>query len=189
MKYRIKNTDTTIKIIAIYQILGGVVGLIYIIWLLLGPNPNDGLNLLIYGLVAFVMFSIPILSGILLLQGSNLKKGLVFSSIAQALQVIAIIGKGYIYEFYSGGMLMVGIEVFDGFEYHVRGGISSGLSFGTFSEEYSRFIKLNVLALIILLVLINIYKEKYVRGNDSISDEIDIFGTIDSNETASDKPE
>jgi hypothetical protein len=159
MKFRIKNTKTTLRIIAIYQILGGIFGIGLVGWLLRSTGQINGPLLLIFCL-AFFLFGLSIHSGNLLLKEGSLKTGLIFSTILQALQIIALGIGGYTYEFFSGAKATIGIDFTNGFEF----GLNASLSTFTFNINASDpvfFIKINVLAIIVLSILIDIYEEFY----------------------------
>jgi len=102
MKFRIKNTKTTINIIGYYQIVGGIVGIISAVMALFRwTNAINGPLLLIY-LFAFFLFAFSIQSGNLILQKNRQKKGIIYSMILQGLQIVLIAVGGNKYEFYSG---------------------------------------------------------------------------------------
>lgn len=172
MKYRIKNTDTTIKVIGIYQIVGGIFGVGLIGWLMLRTEVINGPLLFILTLALF-LFGYSIQSGNLLLQKSKLKKGLIFSSILQGLQIISIgLGK-YSYEFYSGAKGTIGFEFGGGFKFNFGAALSS-FNFTINSGEPEYFLMINILAIIILSILIDIYKERCkINQKSTISNNID----------------
>lgn len=161
MKFRIKDTKTTIRIIAIYQIIGGTLGLGLIGWLLLRTGQINGPLLFIFCL-AFFLFGLSIHSGNLLLKEGSLKTGLIFSSILQGLQIISIGISRYTYEFFSGVKTTIGVDFTNGFEFNASAAFST-FTFNLNSSDINYFIKINILAIIVLSILIDIYEELYKK--------------------------
>nr|WP_321409943.1 hypothetical protein [uncultured Carboxylicivirga sp.] len=170
MKKRIKDTNTTLSTIAIYQIIGGVFGIGLVGWLMLRTGQINGPILFIL-LFATFLFGLSIYSGNLLFRTNRQKEGLIYSSFLQGLQIISFGMGGYAYEFFSGANATVGINLTNGFEFK----ISAALSTFTFNlnSGVNYFIKINILAIIILVVLIDIYEELYKKKpeNDDLAAE------------------
>ncbi|WP_430815337.1 hypothetical protein [Carboxylicivirga sp. RSCT41] len=180
MKYRIKNTKTTIRIIAIYQIIGGIHGIGLICWLLLRTGQINGPLFFIFSL-AFFLFGLSIRSGNLLLKKDSLKSGLIFSSILQGLQIIAIGIGGYTYEFFSGAKATIGIEFTNGIGFDLNGALST-FNFHIQASDPDYFIKVNVLAIIILSILIDIYEKQYNR-KEPVKEKVLSDSTLTENES------
>lgn len=126
MKFRIKSTKTTLRVIAIYQIIGGIIGFGMMAWLLLRTNEITGPILFIFCL-AFVLFGFSIQARNLLLQVSKLKIGLIFSILLQFLQVIAIGLGNYAYEFTSGARAVIGLDFGGEFQFDLGAVLSTFL--------------------------------------------------------------
>ncbi|MCT4590617.1 MAG: hypothetical protein N4A71_22515 [Carboxylicivirga sp.] len=164
MKYRIKNTKTTLRVIAIYQILGGVLGIGLMGWLLLRTGQINGPLLFIYFLAIF-LFGLSVHSGNLLLKKDSLKTGLIFSLVLQTLQVLAFGIGSYTYMFFSGARASIGIDFTNGFEFGFKASFSE-FSFIINASEPEYFININLIAILVLSVLIDIYEELYKRKPD-----------------------
>jgi len=133
MKFRIKNTKTTINIIGYYQIVGGIVGIISAVMALFRwTNAINGPLLLIY-LFAFFLFAFSIQSGNLILQKNRQKKGIIYSMILQGLQIVLIAVGGNKYEFYSGIQTAFGFNFTNEFELQGNAAIS-GFNFSINSD-------------------------------------------------------
>lgn len=183
MKYRIKNTKTTVRVIGIYQIVGGIIG-IGIIALLMLKTPEINGPFLFYITLALFLFAFSIQSGNLLLQESKLNKGLIFSLILQGLQIVSIGLGSYSYGFYSGANVTFGFESGGDFKFGF-GVVSSGFNIKINSGESEYFFKLNFLAIFILYILIDIYKERKKINLEPTSSNYDDPGLLDENVTSS----
>lgn len=172
MNFRIKNTKRTTKIIALYQIIGGVMGIFLISYLLLRTEMINGPVLFIF-LFAMFLYGFSIHSGNLLLQSTNRKKGLIYSAILQGLQIFSFAIGNYSYEFYSGLKATIGFGFGDVF------GFDFGLAISSFnivinSGVDNYFLGINFIAIIILLILLDIYNEpKQVHAESTTSDILD----------------
>ena len=159
MKYRIKDTKTTTKVIGIYQIIGGIAGIGLMTWVMLKMNTINNLALFIL-IISFLLFGFSVLSGMLLLKETNLKKGLILSSILQALQILSVgIGK-YSFLFYSGAKATFGIDFSEELKFTFETALSS-FEFNIKSVDLDYFININFLAIILLSILLDIFNEKF----------------------------
>ena len=172
MKFRIKNSDITLKIIGYYEIIGGILGIGLSCWLLLRTEKINGPVLFIF-LLAFFLYSFSIQSGNLLLQKSKIQKGIIFSSILQILQLFAIGLGNYSYEFYSGAKGTIGFIFGQGFKFDLNAAISSfNITINSGDNDY--FFKINIVVNIILSILIDIFQEKNRKQQESsISENTD----------------
>ncbi|MBN2616477.1 MAG: hypothetical protein JXR71_12360 [Bacteroidales bacterium] len=184
MKLRIKDTETTLKVIGVYQIVGGIIGYWMIARLLMGIENING-PLLVLILIPLFLFGFSIQSGNLLLQKEKRKKGLIFSSILQAMQMFAFgVGK-YAFLFFSGIKLIVGFNITDSFNIKFSAWLSDySAKYNSDNEVY--YFYLNLVAVFLLYVLIDIYEEftkENKRNRISVSEygpELTDKGTDDS---------
>jgi mannitol-specific phosphotransferase system IIBC component len=92
-----RNTEKTLNVkikgIAVYQIIGGIVGNIFTILAIIETNSSSKLLLSIL-IVSVILFSFSIYCGVKLLQG-KIKSGLKLSMINQALQILSLTVLGY----------------------------------------------------------------------------------------------
>jgi hypothetical protein len=112
-----------VKALGIYQVVGGVVGIAFILWLLSRVSVlSNFLVLLIFGF-AFVFYFYSIYCGIQCFK--NVKKALVHSRINQLLQVLGFSMFGYAYQYVSGVSLQLGVDLSDSFAFKFNIGIST----------------------------------------------------------------
>lgn len=157
MKLRIKNTDLTIRILGIYQLLGGIVGLGVTGWLLLKTGTINGPVLFIL-LTAIGFYSLSIKAGSLLLK-KRMKEGLIYSMVNQILQFVAFSVGGNMYKFISGGKTLIGFDFTNGFHFKIDFGLTSEFNFSILVDEQHYFVYVNILAILVLYVLSDIYEE------------------------------
>jgi hypothetical protein len=157
MKYRIKNTQITILILAIYQILGGISGLGLIAWLLLKTQTINGSILLIF-FIAIGLYSFSIKSGINLIQ-KDYKKGLIFSMINQIFQIIAIGCGSNEFNYFSGSKAALGFDFTNGFNTKFNFGLTSEFNFGINLSDKVYYLYINIVAIVLLAVLFDLYNE------------------------------
>jgi len=113
---------TKIRILGIYQLAGGVIGLGLIAYLLSGMDTiNVWVALLLVVSVALYAFSV--YCGILILK--KRPEALVRSRIMQILQVFSFTIFGYTFLFCSGVYLQVGIDLTNSFDVALNAGFSS----------------------------------------------------------------
>jgi hypothetical protein len=170
MKYRIKNTKTTLLIISIYQIIGGLFGLGAIAWILLRTSTINGVLLLIF-FIAVGLYSFSIKSGCVLLR-KDYKRGLIFSIINQFIQIISIAIGGFKYSYYSGGMIDIGFNFTDGFKFNFDFGLISKFNFAINVDEKDYFLYVNILAIFLLKVLFDLYRELKVNDWQVIDSDL-----------------
>ena len=167
MKYSIKDVNSNIKIIGLYQIIGGILGVGLTARIMLHTSDIGGALMMIF-LAALFLFYHTIKAGIVILQKSRRKEGVLYSMIMQGFQIIGIgIGK-YSYEFFSGAKLTIGFSSGEGSLIEF-GAALSGFNFSINSGEPEYFLYFNILAIVILYVLTRIY-----RALESVTKEIEV---------------
>ena len=165
MKLRIKSTKLTLQIISWLQIIGGVTGLGQIAYLMLTTGTINGGILLIFQ-IGLGLFLFSIYSGKRLLSDENKMLGITLSIINQVPQIFQwkIFGSGITYS--SGAELTIGIEM-----------LSLKFNFSAIFSKFNMaiksgdevFIKLNLIAALIIFVLVDILKElKKLKEDRSI---------------------
>ena len=118
----LKEISSKIKGLAIYQIAGGVIGLILTIWLIINQASVSGLLLLLF-LIAIGLYSYSIYCGVLLIkQKSN---GLNHSYLNQYLQLINFSILGYGFQYIAGIFLSLGIDLTNSIDFKFNLGISA----------------------------------------------------------------
>ena len=168
MKLRIKSTETTIRILGIYQVVGALFGYYIIASILLQTGEINGVLLLFY-LIAVALYSLSFKAGSLLIRKEH-KRGLLLSILNQIFQIFAVGVGAYTYNFISGARMGGGIDFTDGFEMKLDFELTSKFSFAWNSgEEYYMYV--NVLAIILIYVFIDIYEELFKKQKTVIVTE------------------
>ncbi len=104
---------TKLEQLAYYQIAGGTIGFIMVIWLIAQTTTITGLIILIF-IFAGGLYSFSIYCGRLLLKG-DYNLGLKLSTINQALQIFSFALFGFAFKFIAGLCIGVGIDYTDDF--------------------------------------------------------------------------
>jgi len=157
MKYRIKNTRLTVLILAYYQIIGGIIGLWVLVKILMNSQTINGALLLII-LIALGLYYFSIKSGSLLIR-QEYKRGLIYSMIHQSVQVIGIGFGGDKFLYYSGANIGLGPNFTDGIEFKFLLEFFSEFEMSLNLSEKSYFLYVNILAMFLLYVFWDLYKE------------------------------
>jgi hypothetical protein len=97
-----------LRLLAYYQIIGGVTGLLFSFIELFKMRPIFNINLLIF-LVIFLLFTYSIFCGFLILSG-KIKSGLDNSLVNQLIQLINFSLFGLTFRYASGIILAIGID-------------------------------------------------------------------------------
>ena len=166
MKLRIKTTKTTLLIFGIYQILGALAGFGIVAWLLQQTGTINGIALLIF-LIAIGLYALSMKAGSVLLR-KDYKRGIILSMINQLFQIVAIAVGGYKFDFSSGARLNTGFNFTDGFLAKFDFGLSSAFNI-SWNSGQEFFIYINILAIFLLYVLVDIYEELFKKKD---SDEV-----------------
>ena len=151
-----RQINFSTKLLAGYQGLGGLVGIVLMInEISTNPNRLFGLLGLLY-VIAFLLFSFSIYSGYKLLKSEEL--GIYYSRINQALQLIVFAVLGYGYSFAAGLKLVLGIDT------TLEARIFYKYSFSDWrfminSDNESSYLGINLVALVLLIFIEIKHKE------------------------------
>ncbi len=159
MKLRIKDNQTTLLIIGIYQIVGGILGLGLVATILMRMGNVNGPVLLIF-LIAIGLYYLSLKSGILIIQNQSQKKGIIFSMVNQIVQFISFAVGGNKYDYVSGIKGRIGFDFTSGFDFKFDLGLTSTFNFSINADDAEYFLYVNVFAILVFIVLIDILKEK-----------------------------
>jgi len=151
-----KKIYNRIEYLGYYQVIGGIVGILYMIYNIYDQFNSNGFFL--FSLTVFFGFcAFSIYSGILLIRKKYLK-GLNFSAFIQAIQVLSFALLGYIFNYAVGLYVRLTIELtYD---------TIVGIDFGVMNWDLQRnanpdLIEMNInLVAILLLILIYKFKEQ-----------------------------
>ncbi len=169
MKYRIKNTQTTILILGIYQLLGGIAGLIITAYWAMHTELINGPILLIF-LIATGLYLFSIKSGTLLLW-KDYKKGLIYSIINQAIQILSVGFGGYKFRYSSGANGIFGLNFTNGFELKISFALASDFNISINVNNTEYFIYLNLLAIFLFFAFYDIYEELFSKKSKKNDDK------------------
>ncbi|RZJ53113.1 MAG: hypothetical protein EOO44_09575 [Flavobacterium sp.] len=163
-----KKLLKSIKLLAYYEIIGGVIGLLVLSYFFFVTSSIQ-LPLLIALSIGAIFFLFSIFSGYQLLYG-NLATALNLSLITQMLQLISFAVSGYALLLVSGLMISVGLELTNGFE------VSSGFSLSEYDFNFNNekelvIFKINLVAVFLIYQIIKI-KSKLTEINLETSRQI-----------------
>ena len=141
--------------LGVYQIVGGVIGILFIGmagWKVALINTWVALLLLL----AFLLFGYSILCGILLVMTKE--AALKLSLTNQALQLVSWAILGFSFKYVAGVFVSVGLDLTDAFKFNFNVGVS-GFEFN-FHQDAERFeINFNLMALYLLYYTVNLDKK------------------------------
>ena len=158
--------EKRIKILAYYQMGGGVLGMGFNIAHILTVEYIKGPDVIIF-LLALGLFFFSIICGVKLL--NEPEQGLTYSLINQFLQLPMFSLAGYVYKFTSGILILIGFDLTSDFIIKFEFAITSyDFRINTYSEEIKAGI--NIVALILVL-LINRIQQRFDFSKDDISEE------------------
>ena len=164
MKLRIKDTRTTLLIIGIYETTGGLIGMGLIASLLMKTGNINGPVLLIF-LLALALYYLSVKAGILLMQIPSQKKGIILSLANQIVQFVSFAIGGNKYDYVSGIKGRIGTDFTTGFFFKFDFGLNSTFNFSINTDDVEYFIYVNVFAILMFFILIDILKEKKSEKN------------------------
>jgi hypothetical protein len=136
-----KKSKIKLKILAWYQIIGGIMGLLITFWLLAHTEQINGLILIIF-LIAFGLYGFSTYSGYMLFKYKYLF-GLKLSVINQALQILGFAMFGYAFLYVSGMFLFTEMKIEDGFKLGLRYYFGSQWQISFASEDKPFFLGVN----------------------------------------------
>ncbi|SIT83335.1 hypothetical protein [Pontibacter indicus] len=142
--------NNQIRAIALYQIIGGILGIALTIWVMFsGEMVVDQMALRI-GLFAGGLYIFSILCGRMLFR--NLRRGLVLSIINQVLQVVYFSFGAYGFQYVAGLRVGVGVDMVEGWTLKFRLALSS-FHFSIGDDLGLKFIGVNLVALFLIFWL------------------------------------
>jgi hypothetical protein len=143
------------KIFGIYQIAGGIIGLVLLINLILSLGYFNVLTV-IAGIAGVFAFTYSIIAGALLIKIRE--RGLLYSIVNQCLQLVGFILFGCYYKYGSGFQAFIGIRWGESFIFSFNYGISTWnfYLFGKFRHDY---VEINLVAACVLGALYKIKKD------------------------------
>jgi hypothetical protein len=157
------DTDLKIRVLGIYQIAGGILGIGLTMWLCLRIDSISG-PILFLLLIAFGLYCYSIYCGILLLKKKNY--GLKHALINQFLQLLNFTIFGFSFKYISGAFLSIGLDLTTSVQMQFRLGISTWQI--TVNDNPELFeINLNLVALF-LIIFIDRLKRKIAEEKSRV---------------------
>jgi len=160
-----------LKLLAIYQIVGGVLGIAFIVPAFLSIDDLSYVSVILI-FAGFLLHSFSVFSGIMLFRSQF--GSLIMSFVCQCLQGISISTLGFFYQFVSGFSFSLYLQSLSG-DFHIQFGSDfSYFSVHVVDNPYDRMIGFNFVALGIATVL---YHEIKAIAREKKSDLIDSIGS------------
>ena len=136
-----------IRAIALYQIIGGILGIALTLWVMFGGEMFVDQMALRIGLFASGLFIFSILCGRMLFR--NQKRGLTLSLINQLLQVVYFSFGPYAFQYVAGLRIGIGVDMVEGWVFKFRLALSS-FHFSIGTDLGQKFIGVNLIALLLI---------------------------------------
>lgn len=141
-----KASKIRLRILAWYQIIGGIAGLLTVMWLMMRTDQVNGAIMLIF-LLAITLYIFSIYCGRLLFNDKYLL-GLKLSLINQVIQIPQIAVLGYAFWYVSGLMLTIGISAGSpGFSFNFHFFLTSTFQISIATEETQVILAVNLVAI------------------------------------------
>lgn len=141
------NTKNQLKALAIYQMLGGLLGIGLTIWVMFSGEITVTQQVLRLGLFAGVLYVFSILCGRFILR--NPKRGLQLSLLNQVFQVLYFSFGAYGFQYVAGLRVGVGVDMVGGWLFKFRLALSS-FHFSIGTDLGQKFIGINLVALFLI---------------------------------------
>ena len=142
-----KQLRKQITALALYQIVGGILGIVLTLWVMLQGEVVLTQQVLRFSLFAAGLFVFSILCGRLLFR--NPPRGLVLSLINQVLQVIYFAFGAYGFQYVAGLRIGFGFDMIGSWTFKFRVALSS-FQFDLGTDTGQKFIAINLVALFLI---------------------------------------
>lgn len=142
-----RSTHTKLTILAIYQLVGGLLGLVLTGWVLYQNEMLIDQAALRMGLFAAGLFIFSVLCARMLWR--NPRRGLILSIVNQVLQVVYFSFGAYGFQYVAGLRVGMGVDMIGGWVFKFRMAVSS-FNFTIGSETGEKFIGINLVALFLI---------------------------------------
>jgi hypothetical protein len=143
----IRKTQNQLRVLAIYQLVGGSLGIAFTALVLLQGNMVLTQQVLRGTLLAAGLYMFSILCGSLLFR--NPQRGLTLSLLNQVLQVIYFAFGSYAFQYVAGLRIGVGFDIIGSWTFKFRMALSS-FQFNLGTDSGQKFIGINLLALFLI---------------------------------------
>lgn len=159
------NLKSKIAVLAYYQVAGGTVGILLLVWLVASTFPVSGTNILLYFFMV-VFFGASIWSGWLLID-KRIESGLKLSKINQLLQVFGVAFGGVAYEYVAGVALLPGINLEDGANFTFDFTFSKLELYVNTSKDFAK-VKFNLIAIYLVYYIAKL--QNIIANEKSLKD-------------------
>lgn len=102
------DTQNELSKLGLYQVVGGAIGILMVIWLLFNTTEFPGILVLVF-IIMLLFFSYSVFCGMLCLKSKS--SALTHSLINQALQIIGFAIFGYAFTYVAGLYLSIGLDL------------------------------------------------------------------------------
>lgn len=144
------SRNIQVKAIAIYQILGGVIGIALLVLVMFGGEFTVTQEVLRFSILAGLLYIFSILCGRMLFR--NPRKGLRLSLVNQVLQVVYFSIGAWAFQYVAGLRIGVGVDMVGGWIFKFRLALSS-FHFSAGSDLGQKFVGVNLVALFLIFWL------------------------------------
>jgi hypothetical protein len=165
-----KETESALTKLGLYQIIGGAVGVLVILWGIFNTPLLTGITVLVY-LLILLFFAYSIFCGILCLKAKTNALG--HSLINQILQVFGFAIMGFAFKYVAGFYFTIGLDLTDSIELGFGTGISN-FNFNFNNEKDRLEVDFNLIAFALIFWIETLRKkvkeEAIMRQVSSIGD-------------------
>jgi hypothetical protein len=152
-----------LRVLGIYQIIGGAIGIILILWDILNIQQIAGLTVGIY-IFMFLFFAFSVYCGILCLKKRS--SALILSLINQILQVIGFAMFGFAFQYAAGVYLTAGLDLSEALNFTFGIGVSK-FDFNINNESSRLEVNFNLIALILIIFIEKMKKQLKEEQNEN----------------------
>ncbi len=165
-----KETESNFSILGIYQVIGGSVGILIMLWGIFNNFETTLLSILLYSLI-LLFFSYSIYCGLMCLL--KRKSALPHSLANQLLQVLGFSIAGYAYNYIAGVYMTINLDFTNSINVSVGFGLSS-FKFYINNDQDQFQISLNIVAILIIYwidkLMSKVKEEAALRQINSLGD-------------------
>lgn len=151
-----KGIIKNLKVLAIYQIIGGLLGLIIVTFRIIQIQTFTPFVILLLA-IAFGLYIFSLLSGWLL--WNQYTAGVQCSLINQYLQIVQFAIGGFAYMYVSGGHFSLGVDLTYSYQVLFNFGIFSTFQFEVFAQASTVQLSFNFVAILLVVFLTHVKRD------------------------------
>lgn len=162
-----QSISRSFKVLGIYQIAGGMVGLGLFVIMLAGLRQ---FSLLLVGLIviALLLFTYSVVCGIMCVKGRS--SALTYSLINQLLQLFTFSVAGFAFKYTSGVFFTVGVDLTNSFFFTFNAGISNW-NMGINGDPGTFSLGVNIVSLVLVTLIIGLKNKLHIQRSEKISSD------------------